>query len=142
MSSRPDVCKPVKLPFEIPCHLIKVICDQWDLYAFAVPVCNRNPKFSERMPAIVEYLRAQARRICPATGEMASLEKNPQAALPVEGSPDGLLALLFFCCDARPSTLFDPIRDVIEPVLWAWERRVASGDLADAPEVAAVAADA
>ncbi len=110
------------LSFQIPCPLIKLICDQWDLYRFVVPATFVDEKFGKRMPGIVDFLRAQARRICPTTGEIAWREKNPKALLPIEATPEGLYALLFFCC-AGHGNLLDPVRDVIEPVLWAWESR-------------------
>ena len=136
----------VLLPVELPCYLLRVICDQWDLYRFVVcdgganvPVNSCSAKFARRMPGIVSFLRAQARRICPETGEVAWNEKRRLALLTVEFSPEDLYALLFFCCAGGGGSL-DPVRDVIETVLSAWEVRRAFAAGANFP--ALLAADA
>jgi hypothetical protein len=116
------------LPVGVPCYLLRVICHQWDLYRFVVgdsQVNSCSAKFARRMPGIVTFLRAQARRICPETGGMAWHEKNRGALLSVECSPEDLYALLFFCCAGHGGSL-DPVRDVIEPVLSAYEAAQAS----------------
>lgn len=110
------------LSVALPCPLFRAIISQWDLYCFVVPEGHREPRFAVRMPTISEYLRAQARRICPATGGVAWDEKQPQAVLQIEMTAAGLYALLFFCC-SQHGLAIDRVRDAIEPVLWAWERR-------------------
>lgn len=116
----------VLLPVAVPCCLLRVICDQWDLYRFVVgdQVNSSSAKFARRMPGIVDFLRAQARRICPETGQVAWDEHYRFAFLQIECSPENLYALLFFCCAGHGGSL-DPVRDVIEPVLSAWEARLA-----------------